>query len=445
VEVGYEISVVEAFDVLPEIVVPARAQNAVVEIGLADPLLEAPEDRSLPADPTLSWRLPGGLRWGRRGFEASLDNVARALETSGFWRRLAFDEFRQELCWSGWGVPAEDAAWEPVDDAVLVDGRRALEVGGFERIGRELMRDVVELLGRRWKFDSLQLWIAKQKWDGVPRVEPFMAERCGADDNPYTRAVGRYLWTALAGRALHPGLQADMVPILVSGQGISKTRGIESWAPWEHAYSTLDMSLRDADLVRRMRGRVVLELAELRGLKSRDREAIKAFITERIDSHVPKYREFSAASYRRCLFVGSSNEREFLADETGNRRFLPVEVRTLTRLSAWERSQLWAEGVAIFRTQGLAWQEAEGLAPPEHEKFREHDSWEDDVRRWLLRRATHGFFTTGDALTGIGKESKDVTRADQMRMARALHALGFTAAQGMLDGEKKRYWLPPLA
>ncbi|MCV5824559.1 virulence-associated E family protein, partial [Escherichia coli] len=83
---------------------------------------------------------------------------------------------------------------------------------------------------------------------------------------------------------------------------------------------------KDDDLARKMRGRLVAEIGELRGLNTKELESIKAFVTRTHENWIPKYREFATQFPRRLVFVGTTNEDEFLADKTGNRRWLPVEV-----------------------------------------------------------------------------------------------------------------------
>ena len=49
----------------------------------------------------------------------------------------------------------------------------------------------------------------------------------GAVDDEYTRAVGRYMWTGLAGRMYEPGCQLDMLIALKSETGHQEIHGIE--------------------------------------------------------------------------------------------------------------------------------------------------------------------------------------------------------------------------
>jgi predicted P-loop ATPase len=378
--------------------------------------------------------------------------VVRALATAGWWRRLGYDNFRDEPMFCAWDGP-DAGQWMPLRDADMVDGRIALEQAGFEPVGRELMRDAVLKVARGGQFDSAQVWLERLRWDGRPRVAGFLERYCGAGagegGRPYAAAVSTYLWTALAGRVLDPGCQADMVPILVGAQGVGKTRGIEALAPFPDAYTTIDLSVRDADLARRMRGRLVVEIAELRGLHTRERTAIKDFVTQRADKWRPLYQEFAVAVPRRCLLVGSTNESEFLADETGNRRWLPVEVGAVDVAAvARDREQLWAEAAARWLAGGVAWAAAARLAAGEHEKFRIDDSLEVEVEEWLARRALQvdgeggGSFAIRDVLIGCGFDPRSATPTLEQRFGKILKLMGFSKHNLRIEnGRQAKRWI----
>ena len=54
-------------------------------------------------------------------------------------------------------------------------------------------------------------------------------------------------------------------------------------------------------------------------------EEIKAFLSGRDDDLRPLY-ESARKAKRRCIFVGTTNEGEYLRDDTGGRRFWPILV-----------------------------------------------------------------------------------------------------------------------
>lgn len=408
-----------------------------------------------PPEPSRVVNFPGaatlisklGLGRAANGIRPTLSNVVKALNCEGVWRRVAWDAFRGELVTAPWSDALGEERFTALGDQDRVRARLVLERAGFAPIAADIVRDALSVIGEDHSFDSAQLWLNAQRWDGTPRVAGFLEEYCGAEAHDgYAAAVSLYLWSALAGRVLEPGVKADMVPILVSGQGEKKSWSLQSLSPWPDGYVTLDLGARDAELARRMRGRVVWEIAELRGLHTREREAIKSFISETTDVWVPKYREFAVNAPRRGMFFGTSNTDEFLDDDTGNRRWLPVRVKAIQRERiVLDICNLWAEAACIFRLQGVVWDAAERLARAEHEAYLIGDSWTEEVSTWVRTVGDGlGRFTLRDVAIGIGLDIRQITRASEMRLSKILSSLG--RVRSRLRGEggvRSYYWILP--
>lgn len=363
-----------------------------------------------------------------------------------------YDIFRDEILFY-----AEDGKkWRRASDAYYVQLRRRLEaVHKFLPIGRELIRDAVLDLAEMNKVDTAIEWINSQEWDGVPRVETFLSTYFGSEDTPYTRAVSEYIWSALAGRVLEPGCKADMVPILKGEQGKIKSTAISALAPTRDEFCELDFSEKETDLARRMRGKLVAEVPELRGLRTRESEYIKAFTARTHEEWVPKFREYTIAFPRRLIFFGTTNEDHFLADETGNRRWLPfdvlrpADVRAIKR----DRNQLWAEARYLFNLVGVVWEPAERLAKVEHEKYMVNDTLYEVIERWWNTQdeiegdspRTRKFLQVQDVMReALNIEPRNEPKGMQMKVANALKKLGYVRDR-VFDNESNkqiRAWVP---
>ena len=376
---------------------------------------------------------------------ATLGNVLRAVRCPDIcgWR-LARDTFRGEIM----KAPSGSKAWEPLTDDDYTTLRARLEDmrDAFMPLGLEMTRVCVSLAATENSFDSALLWLEALRWDEVPRVERSLITYFGAENTPYTRAVAIYLWTALAGRIITPGIKADMVPVAVGPQGAMKSSTIAAIAPAASYFAELDMSEDSNDLARRMCGKSVIELAELQGLRSRALEHIKAFIVRPCDEWIPKYKEMQARYDRRCVFFGSTNESEFLADDTGNRRWLPFNCGKCDPAAiARHRDQLWAEGAVLFRKSGIFWKKAEQLARPEHDQFMVTDPWDQLIESWLMLgdRNKGEPFMAADALKfGVDLDPKAAKPADQARVLKILRRLGCQAGAKTerMNGKVGRYW-----
>ncbi|HHG8882724.1 TPA: VapE domain-containing protein [Enterobacter hormaechei subsp. hoffmannii] len=387
-------------------------------------------------------------KWGR--IEATISNAAKAVVRSDFVDiDIRFDQFRDEIMFA----QAGSGQWQAFTDADYARLRITMEKRGFKPVGRELIRDVVLLAADEQPFDSATTWLNGLEWDGVPRIETFYHTHFGTADTPYTRAVSMYMWTALAGRVLEPGVKADMVPILVGPQGCGKSSGVEALSPDPAFFTEISFAEKDDDLARKMRGRLVAEIGELRGLNTKELESIKAFVTRTHENWIPKYREFATQFPRRLVFVGTTNEDEFLADKTGNRRWLPVEVSKVdVKAIKTDLLLLWAEARETFkRLGGIQFRDAERFGASVHEQYTIKDAWLETVEKWLdtpdlmtndIPRNCE-FLRASDVLRdAIGLNPGHIGKREEMRISNVLQNCGYKRVQRRVDGKVTKIWLP---
>ncbi|PHM53073.1 ATPase [Xenorhabdus hominickii] len=384
-------------------------------------------------------------KWGQ--IEATIENVTKAVMRPDFIDvEIRFDQFRDEIMFA----PAGTEQWQTFGDADYARLRITLEKRNFKPVGRELIRDAVLLAADENPFDSAIAWLNGLKWDGVPRIEQFYHTHLGTEDTPFTRAVSNYMWTALAGRVLKPGIKADMVPVLVGKQGCGKSSGVAALSLVPSFFTEISFAEKDDDLARKMRGRLVAKISELRGLNTKEQEAIKAFVTRTPENWIPKYREFATQFPRRTLFVGTTNEDEFLDDKTGNRRWLPVEVKKISVEDIKsDLTLLWAEAKVIFEEDGILFRDAERLAAAVHEQYTIKDVWLETVERWLVTPdlmteeipRTREFLRAGDVLReALNIDPKNIGRREEMRISKILLVCGYKRVLRRINGKSQRVY-----
>lgn len=400
----------------------------------------------VPVAPSEPEPLPVFTRAKDGSIEATANNAALALSRPDFtgWR-LAVDEFMGRRVIG----PAEGGEWRAFKDSDYFMLRQVLELRGFKKPSHELVREAVRFVSERASFDSAIDWARSLKWDGVKRVQTFFTRYAGAEDTPYTRAVSRYLWTALAGRCLTPGEKTDMVPVLIGAQGSGKTSLVEALAPTPEAFVEINLGNRNEEQTsRQLRGKLVGEIAELRGLAGRDSEDIKAWITRRHEEIRALYTEFHGVYHRRLVMIGTSNKDEFLDDDTGERRWLPLRVGNsdLAALHA-DRDQLWAEGAVLYAASGVEWKHAQQLAAEVHSEFKVHDTWADAIEAWVANGDMDGLgvgprrFSSHEVLTGALRfADPQINKAAEMRVARVLRTIGFSPVYVWEGGKNRKKW-----
>ena len=93
---------------------------------------------------------------------------------------------------------------------------------------------------------------------------------------------------------------------------------------------------------------------------------------------------------RQSIFVGSTNAEAYIKDETGGRRFWPVEcgkidIKAIRR----DKDQLWAEAVHLYRNGTRWWLEGKEEvveAKRQQEDRRVTDAWEEPISDHVKNR-----------------------------------------------------------
>ncbi|MGS6322677.1 VapE domain-containing protein, partial [Enterobacter hormaechei] len=185
---------------------------------------------------------------------------------------------------------------------------------------------------------------------------------------------------------------------------------------------------------------------------TKELESIKAFVTRTHENWIPKYREFATQFPRRLVFVGTTNEDEFLADKTGNRRWLPVEVSKVdVKAIKTDLLLLWAESRETFkRLGGIQFRDAERLGASVHEQYTIKDAWLETVEKWLdtpdlmtndIPRNCE-FLRASDVLRdAIGLNPEKVSRREQMRISGVLQNCGYKASRETINGKQQRVFI----
>ncbi|WP_329768241.1 VapE domain-containing protein [Stenotrophomonas muris] len=203
------------------------------------------------------------------------------------------------------------------------------------------------------RFDSLLDHLESLPvWDGVPRLDSWLIDYCGADASPYVREAGATWLVAALVRAYEPGTKFDYMPVLLGGQGVGKSTALRIIAGDDFFSDASFLGARDArEVLEVTRGIWILECAELDGMGKRDVSALKATIARQTDTGRPAYARCAVTVPRRYVVAGTTNEERFLLDPTENRRFWPIAVGLidLEGLRA-VRDQLIAEALARYRS-----------------------------------------------------------------------------------------------
>lgn len=255
-----------------------------------------------------------------------------------------------------WNRSEENRDWSNIDDEYLLYYMETYYLINSEK----KILSALDMIADTNKFNPFIDMLNSVQWDGKQRIDNLLTDYLGVVKSDYSRECMRLLMLGVISRAFSPGTKFDYILVLTGPQGIGKSSFFMKLccnSDWylENMKSIYD----DRKAAEKIQGKLIVEFNELMGMKS-GVEAVKAFTTALSDEYRGAYERRSEQRKRTCVFIGTTNEPQFLTDRSGNRRFLPLECGVTSirkslfvdeeKLTA-EFKQAWAEAYEIFKSK----------------------------------------------------------------------------------------------
>jgi predicted P-loop ATPase len=249
-------------------------------------------------------------------------------------------------------------------------------------------------------------------------------------------------------RIYEPGCKCDYAVVLESAQGRAKSTVLAILAGEEHFLDNLPR-LDHKDSSQALRGKWIVEIAELATMRKSQVEEVKAYLTRRVEKYRPSYGRLEVEEPRTCIFVGTMNptgDGRYLQDEE-NRRFWPVKVGFIDlKAVKADRDQLWAEAVHRMRAGQQHWPDPEferRVFLPEQDARKAVDPWEAPISEFLERccSAPDKWRITSNEVAeqALLIDKKDLDMAKSKRIGAVVKKLGWTHKRA--NGQN--FWVPP--
>jgi len=353
----------------------------------------------------------------------NMTNIKRVLCSEEGWRGTFAKSLFDDAVW----LRLPDTRQLTDDDVLKV--MEVMQSDLFPSIGVETVRHGVQAAAAGNTFHPVREYLESLQWDGVGRAAALFTTYfpCASEDPQYLRAVGEKFLIGAVARVMQPGCKVDTMPVIAGGQGQKKSSGLAALVgdQW-YGNDMPDMTQKDAK--EWLRGKWMAEIGELSAMRGKDIEHIKNFLSTTSDSYRKSYGHVTQTYPRQTVFAGTVNGNEYLSDETGNRRFWPlqmidgalVDVEGLAR----DRGQLWAEALHMYRS-GTAWWFDEGESATlsaQQAAARSVDIDETRVVEWL--RGQEGPVTAGGVAATLFADAPG-NKSLSMRVARYLQAAGW--------------------
>jgi putative DNA primase/helicase len=377
-----------------------------------------------PRDESDAWRSSlltspkGAIERVRDNLVLALDGVpgagvAGVQEAAGV---IAFNEFTnnvEKLKPAPWGTAA--GVWDEEDE---------LEMGAWltrehllPSMSRATLEESVLMVSKRHRFHPVRARVLKLRntWDQTRRAGSWIRRCCLIDQEvdekspleQYLARVGTWLLMGMVARVLPlekdgsrtirgPGTKFDNMVIFEGNQGVGKST-LASVLAGDH-YADTGLVLGEKDSYQNLQGIWIYEWGELDSLNRGEVTKVKNFVASQKDRFRASFDRRPKDYPRQVVFIGTTNEVNYLSDLTGNRRFWPVAVEKQVDIP-WLRAnldQLLAEALT-YLDAGERFhptpKEQRELFDPQQQKRTVENPIESAASRYLydeLQKVPHG-------------------------------------------------------
>jgi hypothetical protein len=403
---------------------------------------------------------------GKTALACNAGNVLLALQTEPQLKAaFGYDEMlRTEVLLRPLFGDEPNFKLRPVTDTDVTAVQVHLQWFGFRKLGKDTTHQAVDKYARENSFHPIRDYLNGLEWDGFERLPEWLSTYLGAANTPYTKGIGRMFLIGMVARILRPGCKMDYMLVLEGEQGTFKSSACAILAGDYFSDHLPNLNNKDSSL--HLRGKWLIEVAELRAYSRAALDEFKEFLVRDTDRYRPPWGRKDAHEPRQRVFIGTTNKELYLRDETGNRRSWPIKTGTIDLDSLRrDRDQLFAEAVWRLK-QGEHWwpdgQFERVTIAAEQEARYETDAWEEPIKRYLdvlhapkrttiLHVALHAL--DYEAERPLMPKSRDepqpargtpinrLSTNDQHRIARILTHLEWVPKRN----ERERWWAPKSA
>lgn len=407
----------------------------------AGEVMEGPDDQE-------DW--PERLLRKKGEISPCLANAELVLSCMREWRGvIAYDEFAEKTVFRS-ALPcaprgADQGEWsDHLDAMAAIWLQRAWGV----EFSPTTVLQAVEVIARQNRFHPVREALAAlPPWDGVRRNGDWLSDYLGVEKTEYTALVGAFFLRGMIKRVMEPGCKFDYCLVLEGeqGKGKSTVARILSWK-W---FGDTDLDLNNKDALLALPGHWVYEIAELGSLMKAEERKQKSFLSRQEDEYRPPYGKRLMKVPRQSVFIGTTNEEEYLKDATGGRRFWPVMCGDELNLEGLRAAleQMLAEALADYQAGERCWpspEEQQRLFNPEQAKRGMPEPFEDYLAKWVKDQVAP--FSMADVASGpLGLTPDKLTPAVVTRIGITLRKLGCGRQEDRLadDPGRRRLYVPP--
>lgn len=230
---------------------------------------------------------------------------------------------------------------------------------------------------------------AAENWDGRKRINQMLQVYLGAEDTDLVSKIAEMWLVGAVAKVYEPYAKFDYVLDLVGGQGVGKTSLLQKLGGEWYTDAVTDFANKDNYDI--MLKALIVNDDEMVASNRMSFAETKAFISKTSLRFRKPYMKRTEEFAKNFVLARTTNQKEYLKDKTGERRFLSVMADTSRQkkhpmeIEPETIEQIWGEAVTIYKAGAdlMFDKETEERLEIYREKFMYRDEVELQVLEYL--------------------------------------------------------------
>ena len=230
---------------------------------------------------------------------------------------------------------------------------------------------------------------AAENWDGRKRIDQMLQVYLGAEDIDLISKIAEMWLVGAVAKVYEPYAKFDYVLDLVGGQGVGKTSLLQKLGGDWYTDAVTDFANKDNYDI--MLKALIVNDDEMVASNRMSFAETKAFISKTSLRFRKPYMKRTEEFAKNFVLARTTNQKEYLKDKTGERRFLSVMADTSRQkkhpmeIEPETVEQIWGEAVTIYKAGAdlMFDKETEERLEIYREKFMYRDEVELQVLEYL--------------------------------------------------------------
>lgn len=255
----------------------------------------------------------------------------------------------------------------------------------------QAMLDGVETFFSERSYNPVMEYMEKaaENWDGRKRINQMLQVYLGAEDIDLVSKIAEMWLVGAVAKVYDPYAKFDYVLDLVGGQGVGKTSLLQKLGGAWYTDAVTDFANKDNYDI--MLKALIVNDDEMVASNRMSFAETKAFISKTSLRFRKPYMKRTEEFAKNFVLARTTNQKEYLKDKTGERRFLSVMADTSRQkkhpmeIEPETVEQIWGEAVTIYKAGAdlMFDKETEERLEIYREKFMYRDEVELQVLEYL--------------------------------------------------------------